>query len=215
MSVAPHLALDTIVAYEAGALSGGWALAVASHLAMCPQCRVEARTARAAGGALLDSIEPVAPDRDALDRVLQRTINLSAEIPLPPVRRGSPIPAPLQAYVGAEIEAMPWRRLGLTARQVWIETGDRETRTRLLRVRAGDSMPLHGHRGCEMTLALIGSVHTRDGVLRPGDIEEADASVVHQPLAGPESECICLAVTGAPLRFKSLLMRIAQPLLRI
>jgi putative transcriptional regulator len=215
VTVAPHLSPETVLAHESGALAGGWALAVASHLAMCPLCRASARTARTAGGAMLESIEPAALSGNALERVLERAGCAPPEPPLPLPRRDSPIPLPLQAYVGADIAAMPWRRLGLTAQQVWIDTGDSTTRIRLLRVRAGESMPVHGHRGAEMTLALVGSVHTIDGILNPGDIEEADEAAVHQPVAGPESECICLAVTGAPLRFKSLIMRIAQPFLRI
>lgn len=214
MTIRPHLSPETVLAYEAGALSGGWALAVASHLAMCPVCRDLARTARAVGGAMLDSLVPAAPLPGSLELVLKRAEEARHEAEARLVVDG-PIPAPLQAYVGGDIDAMPWRRLGLTAWQVWIETGDRTTRARLLRVRAGESMPVHGHRGAEMTLALVGTVHTDDGVLHPGDLEEADETIVHQPRAGIESECICLAVTGAPLRFRSLLMRVAQPFLRI
>lgn len=215
MSVAPHLSAETLLAHEAGALSGGWALAAASHLAMCPACRALARTARETGGAMLECIEPAAPASGSFEAVLRGVAVAPASEEPVAVLRESAIPAPLQAYVGADIDAMPWRRLGLTAWQVWIETGDRSTRTRLLRVRAGESMPVHGHRGAEMTLALIGTVHSAEGVLHPGDIEEADETTVHQPRAGSEGECICLAVTGAPLRFKSLLMRLAQPFLRI
>lgn len=215
MSVLPHLARDTIVSYEAGALSGGWALAVACHLAMCPQCRIEAQAARALGGVMVEDLGAADVDEDALARVLEAAVRGGPELRTPFEAAPGPIPGPLQPYVGAAIDAMAWRRLGLTAQQVWIETGDRSTRARLLRVRAGQAMPVHGHGGAEMTLALVGSVHTSDGVLRPGDIEEADETTVHQPVAGPESECICLAVTGAPLRFKSRLMRIAQPFLRV
>jgi putative transcriptional regulator len=215
MSMQPHLSQETIVAYEAGTLSAGWALAVASHLAFCGHCRGDARLARTAGGAMLEALEPAPLRPGALEQALERAARPAAEIPTAAPRRDSPIPAPLQAFVGADIDAMPWRRLGLTAYQVWIDTGDRSTRTRLLRVRPGESMPVHGHSGAEMTLALVGSVHTSDGVLKPGDIEEAGADTVHQPVAGAESECICLAVTDAPLRFKSVLMLIAQPFLRI
>ena len=51
--------------------------------------------------------------------------------------------------------------------------------------------------------------------LTRGDIEEADESIEHQPFAGKEADCICLAVTDAPLRFKSLLVRLVQPFLQI
>ena len=48
-----------------------------------------------------------------------------------------------------------------------------------------------------------------------GDLEEADETVEHQPVAGAGEDCICLAVTDAPLRFKSRFMRLVQPILGI
>jgi len=42
-----------------------------------------------------------------------------------------------------------------------------------------------------------------------GDVETADADLVHQPVAEPGEDCICLAVTDAPLRFRSPLARLA------
>ena len=57
----------------------------------------------------------------------------------------------------------------------------------------------------------------RDEVDRfgPGDLEIADPSVEHQPVAEAGADCICLAATDAPLRFKDFLPRLLQPLFRI
>ena len=52
-------------------------------------------------------------------------------------------------------------------------------------------------------------------VFKRGDIEEADETLTHQPVATPDEDCICLAVTDAPLKFKSLLVRLVQPVLGI
>ena len=56
-----------------------------------------------------------------------------------------------------------------------------------------------------------------DGVneFRRGDIEVADEDVQHTPVAGYGEPCICLAVTDAPLVFRSLLPRIVQRFARI
>jgi putative transcriptional regulator len=62
---------------------------------------------------------------------------------------------------------------------------------------------------------LSGSFNDGELLFARGDIEEADPSVEHQPLATPEQDCICLAVTDAPLRFRSWFMRLLQPVLRI
>ncbi len=34
-----------------------------------------------------------------------------------------------------------------------------------------------------------------------GDVSVADSEVTHQPVADDDGDCICLAVTDAPLRF--------------
>jgi len=75
--------------------------------------------------------------------------------------------------------------------------------------------PSHGHNGRELTLILTGSLCDRDTVLYRGDIAETDERTEHQPFAGPGEDCICLAVTDAPLRFKSMFARLLQPLFGI
>jgi len=44
-----------------------------------------------------------------------------------------------------------------------------------------------------------------------GDIEIADESLEHTPIADLGEDCICLAATDARLRFNKLIPRIAQP----
>ncbi|MAK77163.1 MAG: transcriptional regulator, partial [Nisaea sp.] len=48
-----------------------------------------------------------------------------------------------------------------------------------------------------------------------GDFQELDGEIEHQPWVDGGEPCICLAVTDAPLRFKSLAAKLAQPLLGI
>ena len=76
-------------------------------------------------------------------------------------------------------------------------------------------MPDHGHNGMELTLVLQGAFSDEDGYFARGDIEIAHEDVDHMPVADISQDCICLAVTDAPLRFKGLLPRLAQPFLRI
>ena len=48
-----------------------------------------------------------------------------------------------------------------------------------------------------------------------GDVEIAGEDMEHTPVALEGQDCICLAATDAPLRFRGWLPRLAQPLLRI
>ena len=86
---------------------------------------------------------------------------------------------------------------------------------RLLRIPAGRPVPEHTHGGLELTLVLSGAFSDSVGRYGPGDFQEADENLEHQPHAEAGADCICLAITDAPLRFKSLAARIVQPFLGI
>jgi len=218
MSVTHHISDALLADYESGALAEGWSLAVATHLALCPACRARARFAASVGGTMLESLPPATVRDDALAHVFGRIDTAPAQTKAAPAqtRQPSTVPEPLRVYLGAtNLEALPWRRLGGTAFDLRIPTGDRKTNARLLRIAAGTPVPEHGHRGMELTVVLSGTLCDGDERFGRGDIEETDESIEHQPFAGTEADCICLAVTDAPLRFKSLLVRLVQPFLQI
>jgi putative transcriptional regulator len=86
---------------------------------------------------------------------------------------------------------------------------------RLLQIPAGQAMPEHGHRGIELTLVLKGAFRDQAARFGRGDVEIADASDQHTPVAEAGEDCICLAATDAPLRFVSILPRLVQPFIGI
>ncbi|WP_439573211.1 ChrR family anti-sigma-E factor [Phreatobacter sp.] len=219
--MARHVSDDILMAYEAGSLSEGWSLAVATHLALCPEARGRSVLARDLGGVMLEAIEPAPLAPSAFDRLMARieaggvTPDAAAAAAKPASLAPVIIPEPLRSYVGGDADAIRWKRLGVGAHHLPIRTADRSTSVRLLRIPAGAPVPEHGHRGLEMTVVLAGTLCDGDDVFRRGEIEVADEEVEHQPFAGPGEDCICLAVTDAPLRFKSLIVRLAQPFLKI
>lgn len=85
---------------------------------------------------------------------------------------------------------------------------------RLLKIPAGQPVPEHEHNGRELTLVLTGSFHDKVGEFVHGDVEDVDQKTFHRPIAASVEECICLAVTDAPLIFKNLLPRLAQHFIR-
>lgn len=215
MTTFHHLSDELLMSYEAGSLAEGWSLAVATHLAYCPQCRARAQEAKAIGGAMLESIG-IAPLREgALEAALSRLDAAPAEVPKRYSGDAGDVPEPLRSYIGPDLDAIAWKPLGTAAKQVIVQTGDGKTTARLLRIGAGEPVPEHGHRGLELTVILRGTLVDDDERFGVGDIEEANDAVEHQPRASDDGECICLAVTDAPLRFKSLLVRLAQPFLGI
>ena len=79
----------------------------------------------------------------------------------------------------------------------------------------GADVPDHGHEGLEMTLVLAGAYSDGRGRYARGDVDVADETVEHHPVAEPGAPCLCLAATEGRLRFRALLPRIAGSLLGI
>ena len=80
---------------------------------------------------------------------------------------------------------------------------------------AGTAVPEHSHKGRELTLVLKGAFKDEIDHFGPGDIELADGHTHHTPVASDDEDCICLAVTDAPLKFNNIIHKIAQPFLKI
>lgn len=215
IAIKHHISDELLLDYAAGHLAEGWSLALATHIAMCPECRKRLDIVEAAGGALVETLEPVEGPETSWDdlkaRILSDTAPAKPE-PRKPQAAGE-LPEPLRSYVG-NLADIRWRNIG-AGHQFMIKTGDSETQVRLLRIPAGKPVPEHSHGGRELTLVLKGSFHDEVDHFGPGDLEEADGDLTHQPIAGTEEDCICLAVTDAPLKFRSRLVRLVQPLFGI
>ncbi|WP_299414366.1 ChrR family anti-sigma-E factor [uncultured Sulfitobacter sp.] len=207
-----HLDEVTLIAYSAGTLPEAFNLIVATHVSLCDTCRAAAQAYDAVGGALLDTDETSALSEQSLAQVMAR-LDAPAS-PAPSKRIASDVPAPLRDYIGDSLEGVRWRGLGMGVKQAILPTS-KGASARLLHIPAGAAMPDHSHNGTEMTLVLKGAFQDDDGYFARGDIEIADSDVQHIPVADIHEDCICLAVTDAPLRFSGLLPRIWQKFARI
>ncbi len=220
MSISFHPGEGLLMDYASGAMGEAWGLAVASHLTLCPTCRGVNSRLESLGGCLLDSIEPGTMTSGCLEAVLSRldeTIDdPSATKPAMTGSMNTPIlPQPLRGYAGGDVDDLEWQRLGLGAYHLPIATNDDAAFARLLRIPAGRPVPQHTHQGLELTLVLDGSFSDVTGRYARGDLQEADETLEHQPHADTGVDCICLAVTDAPLRFSSLAARLVQKVIDI
>lgn len=213
-----HLDEDMLQQYAAGTLAEGWSVAVATHLALCPACRSKLAILESLGGYFIDNETAVEPDVSQSWEILKAQLDASQIDKLVPIKKRSSsdqtYPEPLRSYID-EAGGLRWRKLGRGAAQMMIPTGDETTTVRLLKIPAGQPVPEHSHQGVELTLVLDGSFSDKVSTFARGDVEMADDTLMHQPKADAGKDCICLAVTEAPLRFRNRLMRLIQPLLGI
>lgn len=201
------------MSYAAGNLPEAFGLVVATHLSMCDECRAQVESYEAIGGAVVED-DYVAMSDQSLDACLARVSGL--DLSAPPRRRAQGIfPAPLAEHVGGGLSAVKWKPLGFGAKQAILRVSDSGASVRLLAIPGGAAMPEHSHRGTELTLVLQGAFRDETDRFGPGDIEVADDSLEHRPVAEEGSVCICLAATEGKLRFNALIPRLAQPFFRI
>ena len=157
----------------------------------------------------MDTVEVSDLADESLAHAMARLNLPEAQTPPRRVMKKGTLPGPLQDYVGGDLESIKWRPIGMGVKQAILTTSS-EAVARLLYIPAGVAMPDHSHGGNELTLVLQGAFFDEDDRFARGDIEVADGSVTHTPIADIGDDCICLAVTDAPLEFKKLLPRIIQ-----
>jgi putative transcriptional regulator len=209
-----HPSEARLLDYASGAAPEPVALLVATHLALCPGCRRRVAELEAVGGALLEALPPEPVKDDSFARLLARLERPGPAEPVAPVSpAGDPIlPQPLRDYVGS-LDQVTWRWLG-PVYEVRLLTGFEKLTTRLVRIRPGSVMPRHTHAGSELSLVLQGGFSDVTGHYRRGDVAEADSEVDHRPVADADEECLCLAVTDAPVRLTGRLGRLLNPFIR-
>ncbi len=120
------------------------------------------------------------------------------------------LPEALRRYLGIDGDVIPWRRRMGGFAELRVRGG--EQTVRLLKIPPGQAMPDHGHGGRELTLVLSGSFSDETGHYGPGDLQIADDTLEHQPVAGGDEPCICFTVVDAPLRFTGLAARLIAPI---
>ncbi len=215
-----HPSDEMLLEYAAGSMAEPLAVLVATHMALCPLCRDRVAAFEAVGGEVLDAGEQIEVADDLLDQLMAKLdgpdalSSVEAGDTRPPSGgAGLTVPLPLRDYLPGDVEALSWRGRGVGQCDLLPERDDYQTR--LLRVKQGMTIPSHTHHGIEATLVLTGAFTDEGACFARGDVALADASVDHSPVAEMGEDCICLAVTGGPLRLTGPFGRLLNPFVNI
>lgn len=219
-----HVSEEYLMDYAAGTASEAVGLLVATHLALCPECRAKVADYERIGGAMLEDSRPADLPDAALAAMLARLDEVPADAPDEmPVKAPAvefddhtrrTLPEPLRSYIGCNLDTAPWRNVTKALQEIELPLGESGYRTRLYRIKGGQAMPNHTHGGNEMTLVLAGGFSDDTGHYERGDVSIADDELVHTPVADPGEDCICLAVTDAPLKLTGPIGRIVNLFMR-
>ncbi|MDM0111146.1 ChrR family anti-sigma-E factor [Variovorax sp. J22R133] len=202
---------DLLLGHAAGKLDSGRALVVASHLELCAHCRERVRLFETVGGAMLEDVTPADVSAQAL---AQTWAAIDSPAPRPSGRQR---PAGTRPELPA---GMAWPRAlkdCQASRWRWIAPGMRWCRVKvpydpaanvfLLRIGAGKCLPFHTHSDNELTQVLHGAFHDGRALFGPGDFDEADPSILHEPKVLAQGECICLASVRGKVLFQGVVAR--------
>jgi len=213
-----HLDEAFLMDYAAGNTSESMSLLIATHLALCPNCRSRFADFESVGGAMLEALPAAAMDDGALSAVLARLDDPDLADFTPVSDPGNDgedrpiLPQPLRSYVGTSPDNLAWQQVIRGLEEFDLEVGG--AKTKLLRIKPGASMPQHTHEGRELTLVLDGTYDDEIGHFARGDVAVLDDEVDHRPIAGPGRDCICLAVIDAPLRLTGRFGRFLNPFVK-
>jgi putative transcriptional regulator len=211
-----HHPKDTTLAeFAAGTLDEGRSLVVASHLAMCGECREFVSSLEEAGGQMLATIEPVAMAEGAAARALSLLADEPAMTQTAPLKPAAvPVWQPEQkTLLGYELGPWRWVAPGLHHRVVKVPDGP--TRVFMLKAAPGLKIPDHRHTGTELTCVLSGAFIHEGGRFAAGDCDDADQDDGHRPVIDGGEECICLVAMDGQLKLTGVLGRLIQPFVRL
>ena len=213
MDIRHHAPDALLMGYAAGSLPEAFNLVIATHVSLSDDSRARLGAMEAVGGVVLVGCDAEMA-AGSLERALERvgvTPQANGRVPL---MADGIFPAPLADFVGHGLDGVKWTSVGMGVKQAILRNEGGAT-VRLLRIPAGRAMPDHGHGGMELTLVLQGAFVDGNNRYGRGDLEVADQDMDHTPVAAAGEDCICLAATDAPLRFRGWLPRLVQPFFRM
>lgn len=206
-----HPSAEYLLDYAAGNSGEALGLLVATHLTLCPECRIAVAHLEGLGGDLIDRLDSASAPGGTLGLVMARLDDVGQEGRRGPrIRAGGPVPVlprPLRDYLGVDGDRLPWRGLFPGIKRIALPSLS-GGKAELLLVGAGRAIPRHTHGGNEFNLVLAGGYRDRGDHYGRGDVALADPGVDHRPIADPDGPCICFAVSDGPPRFTGPLGRV-------
>jgi len=220
MTIAHHPGLENLMSCSAGSMPEAFAAVMASHIGMCPVCRMELVLMHDIGVELFSSLAP-SPLAGKIPIMAMRRAEGETGSDTAPARSPDGLteggmPVILTPYAGNDLCKVAWRRLapGVQHFPIALSAGAKGGSLRLLKIAPGKAIPAHGHRGSELTLVLGGSFRDETGLYGVGDVADHFDETEHQPVADPEGGCVCLVASEKKFRFKSMMARLFQAFAR-
>lgn len=214
MTIQHHPSEILLWEFASSSLEEAGALVIATHLSHCPACRARIREFEALGGVVLDDApaQPLSLDADALLALVDDRPSGGSGFSLlsPETQKVPRADELIELYPAGD-----WRWIGPGVSYKVIDVPDRkDIRVFMLKASGGTRLPNHKHSGIEWTSVLKGAFVHALGRFGPGDFDEADSSVEHQPVVEAGAECICIVAMNGQIELQGVFGRMMQPFVR-
>ncbi len=211
MNIKHHPSDAWLLDFACGNLPSLFDQILKAHVDVCSTCKEVVRDAERLGGELLDTIgqsstAPIEMCHEKYDNINNTSDDASRAESTGHV---ADLEKLVSTYLDSSFNALPWKSFGEGLKLCRLIKED-NVQMWMLRGQPGVTLPVHSHKGSELTLVMKGAYFCGSQIFQAGDIEEADETVEHQPVITSGGECICLAVTEGQLEFKKVLPRIVQ-----
>ena len=195
-----HPPQDLLAAYVSGGADAAEELFAATHLALCPACRVVCDGLEAVGGRLLEGVPEAPLAAGALASVMSRLDEAPPPAPaVVPAAGGDDLPMPLRGLTGS-IDTIPFRRVAPGILRFDLPGSTPKRPVAVLSLRAGLSVPAHRHGAVERGLVLRGGFTDETGHFVRGDVSWRDTGEAepHRQRMDDGERCVVLMVDDAP-----------------
>ena len=214
-TVKNHPADELLVSYSAASLPLSQALCISTHLENCDECTQKLRRLNQVGSELMHQLKPSPPSpslkAQLLDRLDSITDNGETNRQTP---GNTSVPRCLHQFIKTGYEDISWNRISRDIQSYELCRDQNNAKVELLRIRPGGTSSTHTHMGDEYTVILEGSFSDEAGLYHKGDFRLRDASHRHTPVDTLDNDCICLAVTEAPIQLTGFFGRLLNPFIR-
>jgi putative transcriptional regulator len=187
-----HLDIASLMSCSAGSQPEALAAVIASHLAVCPQCRASLSRLSCVGEALFEGLPQAKLQNDWPVEALNN--------PTPHrVDRGQN-----PSSLTERLKPLEWKPVGIGARAATLPlsplaSGD----LCILDLAPGTQLPQHALDKAQLTFVMTGSFRDERGTFRPGDIVDREPQSNLSSVADPLSGCVCLIASDTALIYRS------------
>ena len=125
------------------------------------------------------------------------------------------IPGVVRSYLPTNLADLTWRHIGGKVSQYNFDIPVGGYKVSLMRFKAGSPMPIHTHKGSEITLVLTGGYSDDGDHFERGDYDAKNPSHIHQPIVDDGEDCIALVVLDAPVVLAGPFSRFLNPFIKL